>query len=223
MMWSIALKHPYSTLFWRSFKRSWPRRFIPRRFDPELRARLIPSWLHPRLRDRAMTGNEKEVLRLRGYGDRQEFAPRALTYPCLHRPLVDFLHVVPFGQKLRCGESRRLQRRGLRDVLPREILLRRGKGISAESMSGSLRAAGVDWMALLANSRVVAGNYVDGTRVKRLFTEAKMGVTNKEGIPLVVFGLESWLRTHEPQGEPRSGEEAFASSRREATLGSTLQ
>ena len=39
---------------------------------------------------------------------RREFSPLEITYPYLHRPLVEFLHAIPFQQLVRPGENRSL-------------------------------------------------------------------------------------------------------------------
>jgi asparagine synthetase B (glutamine-hydrolysing) len=214
LRWSHAVKEPYIHLLVQSFREGllggrWgvigTQRWAP------------PAWMHPRLTRHSKAARLRYVRQLRPYrmpskrdhaagyynatgiiarGARQEFDAWLVTYPCLHRPLVEFMHAVPFGQKLRCGESRSLQRRALRSVLPLSVLERRGKVSFDEPVIRSLREDSVEWQALLTGSHAEALGYIDAEEASRPLSRLRAGLSGASARPAhSVFVLETWLRS----------------------------
>jgi asparagine synthetase B (glutamine-hydrolysing) len=126
-----------------------------------------------------------------------------VTFPALHRPLVEFLHAIPFDQKLRLGQSRSLQRRALRDLLPPAILARRGKTPFDEAYMRDFRENGAAWESLLTPSLAGARGYVDAAAAKERLRTIRSGLPARGGAPLVACVLEAWLRAH--AGSARRG------------------
>jgi asparagine synthase (glutamine-hydrolysing) len=218
-VWSRAMKESYVGLLWRSLDAAiaagrWS-------FKPLHRGASGHSWLHPRLRAYAARPHralfiDRHVLpsqldHIEGYrgalnaiqdGSRQEYDARYVTYPCLHRPLVEFLYGVPFSQKLRCGESRSLQRRALRNTLPAAVLRRRGKAQTTEGFLRGLLESGDFCEALLTRSLGEARGYVDAARVRQVIRRCSNGLLGHEVMPIGALALESWLRTHDGTMRP---------------------
>ncbi len=212
-VWSAALKEPYVKLLWRTCAVG-----IGRRAPQNMSG--LPHWLHPHFSRRAASVRTRlrqaHARRLRGYGlpsrrdhaagyyaavrgiasgVRQEFDARLITYPCLHRPLVEFMHAVPFSQKLRCGESRSLQRRALRDLLPPRVLKRRGKGMAAENLIRRVQESRSLWEQVLTGSLADRRGYIDARATAAEFRRLSTGLLGPD-IPLPAVALECWLRTH---------------------------
>jgi asparagine synthase (glutamine-hydrolysing) len=215
-MWSAALREPYVRLLWQSFDVGLLRHWLPVRLNVTTRFPMA-AWLNPKVRAQARSIRQRYERELRQYrrphhrdhaagyydivrhiasGERQEFDPRQVTYPCLHRPLVEFMHAVPFSQKLRCGESRSLQRRALRGVLPAEILTRRGKAAFDEAYMRGLRDDGSVWESLLTNSVCEAREYFDANHARFVLHRIKAGLRDGLAPPLSELALEFWLRAH---------------------------
>jgi len=75
-------------------------------------------------------------------GTRREMSRVDVSYPFLHRPLVEFMQAIPHTQRLRVGETRSLMRRSLRGLLPAKTLKRRSKGNPQEVIT---RAIAREW------------------------------------------------------------------------------
>jgi asparagine synthase (glutamine-hydrolysing) len=237
--WSAPLKQPYSTLLWKSFKLSWVRRML-RWGALNTRKAMFTTWLHNNVRERALAANRTHERRLRAYrmptqrdhvssflsvmrliasGHFQEFDARYITFPCLHRPLVEFLHAVPFTQKLRYRESRSLQRRALREILPPEVVARRGKTLTIEPILRSLRNEAAAWQALLTDSEVEARGYIDIAEARASLSRAIAGVGHENTLLNRALALEIWLRTLSRRplpsayGTARSGGDALLERR----------
>jgi asparagine synthase (glutamine-hydrolysing) len=123
-----------------------------------------------------------------------------MSYPFLHRPLVEFLLAIPFEQKLRPGETRSLMRRALRDVLPQKILQRRSKGVTGETLC---RGIAKEWRTLklmLDNAHVVDKGYVNQKALIAAFDLARHGRELNIVALLETISLELWLRSLECHG-----------------------
>jgi asparagine synthase (glutamine-hydrolysing) len=211
--WSFAIREPYIHLLWKTVTTTWLNRTQPLgapRWRP-------PTWMAPRLAERARAIRDARDRRWREYrlpsdrdharsydgaissiagGYRQEFDARHVTYPCLHRPLVAFLYAVPFSQKLRRGESRSLQRRALRGILPTAIHLRRGKGNPQDAFLRGLRENDAFLRGLLTDSVAAQLGYVDMAAIAAMLRRTKEESPRDDFVPLAPFVLETWLRTH---------------------------
>ncbi len=213
-MWSVAIREPYLKLLWRSFDHG----FFDARHCAE-RAGLAP-WLHAQFRARARqildALRERRARRLHALslpsrrdhaagfygavkliasGGKQEFDPRHITYPCLHRPLVEYMHAVPFSQKLRCGERQSLQRGPFGDFLPAFVRPRRGKGRAPESYIRRLREGRAVWESLLTGSRAAECGYIDPAATRMEIGRYCGGLATGP-LPLPALAIERWLRVH---------------------------
>ncbi len=213
LVWCAALRQSYATLAWRSWRFSRHQRALSL-ITNSGRHQLVPSWIHPRLLDRVRHLGERHEMRLRPYsmpsvrdsaagyyaalgtiadGSRQEFDVRHVTYPCLHRPLVEFLHAVPFAAKLRPHENRALQKRALGWALPARIATRRGKADAREGLMRALRDDGRDWEAFFTNSEAAERQFIDPARVNAVLRRFRGGIGSPEGLTKAI-ALETWLR-----------------------------
>ena len=128
-----------------------------------------------------------------------------LTYPFLHRPLVEYLMAIPHVQKLRPDETRSLMRRALRDLLPTEILSRKNKGAIDETI---FRAFVREWpkiKSIFADARVSARGYVNPSALESLLNQVRHGGQVLGGELLRIVSLEVWLRSVEHQYSLPSG------------------
>ncbi|HEX3185687.1 MAG TPA: asparagine synthase-related protein [Pyrinomonadaceae bacterium] len=118
-------------------------------------------------------------------------------FPFLHRPLVEFLLAIPIEQKLRPGESRSLQRRALKHVLPTAILTRRGKRWSNEALCRTLANnwREVEW--LFREPRVCEYGFVDARAFAETAKRIQHGLQSVNGELVGVLSVELWLRALE--------------------------
>jgi asparagine synthase (glutamine-hydrolysing) len=231
--WSHALKRPYLELLWKNavlptmpvriqalFQRGGPCS-LPEWIDQNFARRMN---LHERMlggmdifgfqtpSGRDQSAGFLSVVRLISAGYRRERTDIEISYPYLHRPLVEFLQAIPHEQRIRPGETRSLMRRALRNVLPDEIARRKSKGRPTEAI---LRAVIREWprlQLLFENARVSDYGYVNSEKLLLSLSLARTG--NKNAITLVnrVIALEFWLRSLEGR---RSGAKKGATVTRE--------
>lgn len=231
--WSHALKRPYVELLWKNavlatmpvkiqalFQRGGPCS-LPEWIDQNFARRMnlyermlggmdIFGFQTPSGRDQS--AGFLSVVRLISAGYRRERTDIEISYPYLHRPLVEFLQAIPHEQRIRPGETRSLMRRALRNVLPDEIARRKSKGRPTEAI---LRAVIREWprlQLLFENARVSDYGYVNSQKLLLSLSLARTG--NKNAITLVnrVIALEFWLRSLEGR---RSGAKKGATVTRE--------
>lgn len=218
--WSQALRKPYIELLWKTAVLA----MIPARLHALCQrepARSLPTWIDQNfakrmnLRERMLgtvdifdfqtpSGRDQSagflsVVRLISAGYRRERTDIEISYPYLHRPLVEFLQAIPHEQRIRPGETRSLMRRALRNVLPDQIARRKNKGRPTEAI---LRAVIREWPRLqlvFENAHVSAYGYVNSQKLLLSLSLARSG--NKEAITLVdrAIALEFWLRSLESQ------------------------
>lgn len=120
-----------------------------------------------------------------------------VTYPCLHRPLVQFLLSIPFEQLYRPGETRSLMRRALRQLLPREILRRRSKRSPDSALYRALNREWPQIKLLLTEPLSAELGYISKDRLNEAAEVCRHGAFPIT-ILLRVVCLEAWLRI---QGE----------------------
>ncbi|HEU4433393.1 MAG TPA: asparagine synthase-related protein [Pyrinomonadaceae bacterium] len=118
-------------------------------------------------------------------------------FPFLHRPLVEFLLGIPIEQKLRPGESRSLQRRALKHLLPAAILTRQGKRWSNEALCRTLANnwREVEW--LFREPRVCEYGFVDARAFGETAKRIQHGLQSVNGELVGVLSVELWLRALE--------------------------
>jgi asparagine synthase (glutamine-hydrolysing) len=119
-----------------------------------------------------------------------------IRLPFLHRPLVEFMQAIPREQRVRVGETRSLQRRALRELLPPQILNRTGKGRPAEAVMRALAREYRRIRPLLVDSYVARYGYVD----QRVLTAAveRIPYGDKRNAEILrLIPLEYWLRSLE--------------------------
>lgn len=167
--------------------------------------RGVPPWLRLRARaaDAAAPGRDvgsqyfSELMRpVSLLGINRHRLARSFEFRCplLHRPLVEFLHAIPWERKLHPQQDRFLQRRALKGILP-EVVRRRGdKRGPEQAYADGLR--GSPWLPLLTDRpQIVERGWVDGALWSQAVDQARFGRTHSLGHFLAAATLEIWLRT----------------------------
>jgi asparagine synthase (glutamine-hydrolysing) len=119
-----------------------------------------------------------------------------IRFPFLSRPLVQFMQAIPRDQRARPGETRSLQRRALRDLLPPKIANRKGKGNPSEAISRALCREYTFLHSLLSNSYVARYGYVNQQLLIAALERSRYGDKCAAEI-LRILPLEFWLRSLE--------------------------
>ena len=153
-------------------------------------ARRLPSWRA----QKRMIADTLHQFSLGYYLDRGSID---VTYPFMHRPLVEFCLGMPLGQKLRPGETRSVLRRALRDVLPPAVAKRKSKSGPDEAI---VRALAREWPVLhemFSSSRAAAHGIIDQETFLVALKRARHGVNINTPALLRIISIECWLRTLE--------------------------
>lgn len=218
LLWSQVLKKPYVELLWERAVLAT----LPRRLQTICRrglARKVAPWLdhkfvaRMKLRERMLgpkdifdcrlpSSRDQSIgflsaVRSIAAGYRREISHVEVSYPYLHRPLVEFLQAIPFEQRVRPGETRSLMRRALRHVLPEKIARRRGKGDPTEVI---FRAMAREWpliRLLFVNARVCSHGYVESKALQRALGRDRQGCGTHSLALIKTITLEYWLRALE--------------------------
>jgi len=216
--WSQALKRSYLELLWQSAIRPT----LPRKTRAVLSrgpANRMANWFNPtfvkrmKLHERRLAPVDIFGFRLPSGADqvagflsimqsvslcfRYEFSSIENTYPYLHRPLVEFLHAIPFEQLVRPGQNRSLMRRAMTGILPEKIAQRKTKGRPKEAI---LRALSREWSRLrpmFEDARVCAHGYMEKEPLLAALDRTKYGVETSSSSLLRTITLEIWLRALE--------------------------
>jgi len=122
-----------------------------------------------------------------------------LRLPILHRPLVEFMQAIPRDQRIRPGEKRSLQRRALKDLLPLEVLNRKGKGNPSEAVFRGLTREYARLHSLLSDSYVARYGYVNQQALMSALERSRYG-DKRIGEIFRIISLEFWLRSLEQYG-----------------------
>jgi asparagine synthase (glutamine-hydrolysing) len=216
--WSQALRRPYLELFWQSA--AIP--MLPRKLQVIFKrgpANNIPPWFsrafvkRMNLRERALgtadvfgfrlpSGRDQaagfiSMTRSVSLGYRGELSNIEITYPYLHRPLVEFLQAIPFEQLLRPGENRSLMRRAMRGILPEKIAQRKTKGNPREVIYRALAREWPRLRALLEDGRASALGYTETEPLLAALDRARYGCEPFSAALLPTISLELWLRALE--------------------------
>jgi len=120
-----------------------------------------------------------------------------VTYPFMHRPLVEFCLGIPLEQKLRPGETRSVLRRALGDVLPPAIAQRKNKQGPDEAI---VRALAREWPVLqemFSSSRAASLGVIEQETFLTALTRARHGVNINLPALLRIISIECWLRSLE--------------------------
>lgn len=223
-VWAKLLREPYGRLLWhKAVLPALPLR-LRASFKPEHRV-YVPAWLNPdfvsRTGFRERNVGTKDVFGFRyptgrdqstGFlsvvnristGYYGEIAEHDVSYPFLHRPLVEFLCAIPFEQLLRPGESRSLMRRALFGILPEGTLKRRGKGDPSEVVGVWFERQWPKWRDLFESPRVVSYGFADGERLKQGLERARHGAVADGFLLTSILTLEVWLRLLEKRKRSR--------------------
>lgn len=222
--WSRALNKPYLKLFWEDavepllstklqlrLKRDLIRRFSDL-YDPRFvrRTNIKERMLSPRdpfgfrlPSSRKQSVNFLTAVRSISAGYARVLQNIELRFPILHRPLVEFMQAVPRDQRIRPGEKRSLQRRALKNVLPPEVLNRRGKGNPSEAVFRALTREYARLHSLLSDSYVARYGFVNQQALLKVLERTRSG-DKRVGEIFRIIALEFWLRSleeHRPAAE----------------------
>ena len=133
-----------------------------------------------------------------------------LRFPILHRPLVEFMQAIPRDQRIRPGEKRSLQRRALKDVLPPEVLNRKGKGNPSEAIFRSFTREYARLYPMLSDSYVARYGYVNQQALTQALERCRYGDKRISEI-FRIISLEFWLRSLDQYGPAESNVAAMGS------------
>jgi asparagine synthase (glutamine-hydrolysing) len=134
-----------------------------------------------------------------------------VTYPYLHRPLVEFTLAIPVNQKQRPGETRSVQRRAMQGLLPERIRLRTTKRGPDEALTRALIRQWSRVEELLTDARVCQRGYADAPGFKQALRRVRHGQSDQLQPLGRLLALELWLRTQERFGQ-RSRLRSFSPS-----------
>jgi asparagine synthase (glutamine-hydrolysing) len=117
-------------------------------------------------------------------------------YPYLDRDLVDFLFRIPPQQITRPGRRRSLMRRGLKCILPTEVLERRRKAYISRGPIVALQNSRSPIESLLGNPVLGEMGWID-SKALRLFAEAVLSGHDitRWSLLLRALTVEIWLRS----------------------------
>lgn len=218
--WSRDRNKPYLKLLWEEAITPLLSRNIQVRLKRDLTRRL-PDWYDPGFVERT---NLKELLlgptdtfgfhlpsqrnqatnflgavRSVATGYARVLQNVELRLPILQRPLVEFMQAIPTEQRRRIGETRSLQRRALKDVLPPEILRRKGKGNPSEAVFRGLTREYTRLHSLLSDAYVARYGYVNQQGLMRALERSRYGDKRTSDL-FRIISLEFWLRSLERYG-----------------------
>ena len=217
-VWSQSLNKPYPLLLWkysilpclsermqfmlssnRVVKKSrWVNAEFAKRLDLYERMRGASDIFGCRLPSARMQSRGfVAVVQSIAAGCRREIGDIEVSYPFLHRPLVEFLQAIPFEQRVRPGETRTLMRRSLRGLLPDKILRRQSKGNPTEAFFRAVIRE-FSWLSeMFEEPRVCSYGYIDGPKFKAELNKARMGCEVNTSLLSRMIPLEIWLRSVE--------------------------
>lgn len=212
--WSRARKQSYLGLLWKdAVVRQFPQRFQTMTGG---RATQLPSWydrdfsrrmkLHERMlaKDRLRSFHTHSSRdQARGFLSvvksisscwRTEQFGIEVTFPYVHRPLVEFLQAIPLDQLMRPGENRVVMRRMLAGILPDEIAARRTKGNPREAIFRAIARESGRLRSVFDNSRLCARGYIDKEPLFAALDRARHGYEKNSAFLVQTISLEFWLR-----------------------------
>ena len=116
------------------------------------------------------------------------------TYPYLDRELIQFLLSIPIDQIYAPGQRRKLMRRALEGLVPREILWRTNKGYSAYSALSRVREYRTDIETRHYSSPFFSVGFADRQVFATELAKAAHGIDRRAILLLASQSLELWLR-----------------------------
>lgn len=220
--WSEALNRPYLALAWQSLvypvlplnlqvkckpgHRSVPAPWIDSNFAR--RMNLLERRRAPRDEFGFRLPSQKDQASgflsvMRGIAVSHDYGLEKIcvSYPFLHRPLVEFMQAIPFSQKVRPGETRSLLRRSLRHVLPPETCARKGKKSPTEAIIRALNREGPRLRELLTKPLVCAYGFASAAPLLGALDRARLGNDFAAIDVINMVCLELWLQAlekHQP-------------------------
>ncbi len=217
--WSTYLRKPYVELLWRNtLLPVMPRSFqlkriagsnLPLILNKEFAKRMhlkermyLPTepfgCSSPSARDQAL--GFWTAVRGIATGHRREISRVDVSYPFLHRPLVEFMQAIPHTQRVQIGETRSLMRRSLKNVLPEKIRKRKSKGNPSEIVSRALAREWPRLRELFKDARVCAYGFIDHSALGSMTESVRHGCGMQTAMLLKALSLEVWLRALEQRG-----------------------
>jgi asparagine synthase (glutamine-hydrolysing) len=208
--WSLRTRHPLLQLFAQTLALLLPGAVRSRlgaacRLEPWLNSKFAKkhrlalrelnaadgSWLWlPSVRDTCQT--------IRDLGRQMSQTGPSLQekrYPYLDQTLVEFLASVPPTQILRLGERRSLLRRALANMLPAEVLARRGKASAGRCFIVTLQSHWSRLEPVLCSPLVSRLGYVEQAAFRRALLDLKNGQLTPYFLRLIkAVYCELWLR-----------------------------
>ena len=116
-----------------------------------------------------------------------------MRYPFLHRPLVEFVLRLPVGLRVRPGAKKWILRESLRDVLPRAVRTRPGKGGIDGRILWSLHHERRLLRRMILDSHLAELGLVDRKALAAEFDAAAAGQTANAVRLFFTLSLETWL------------------------------
>ncbi|HKX26961.1 MAG TPA: asparagine synthase-related protein [Blastocatellia bacterium] len=223
-VWGASQRRSYPKVLWRnvvapmlpSIRRGWAGwmvpaleipRLMPRSFIEKNRPavdRLLTDpfgFRRPSGRDQAV-GYWSAVLNIAA-GHRRQVSDFHVSYPYLHRPLVEFLQAVPIEQKVRPGQTRSLHRRALARIMPDRVVKRRGKGDPGEALCRAVEREWPRLRSLFDDARVYQYGYIDRDEMEAALERSRHGIDDLLIHIVKIVPLEIWLRSLDgPRGRP---------------------
>jgi asparagine synthase (glutamine-hydrolysing) len=120
-----------------------------------------------------------------------------VTYPYLHRPLVEFSLAVPMARQVNPGETRALMRRALRGVLPEKVRTRRRKKGPSEAMCNAVAREWPRLQTLLRDARICQHGYFEPAPLLGIMDATRHGRAQHTFLLGRALALEFWLRARE--------------------------
>jgi len=120
--------------------------------------------------------------------------PAEIRYPFLDQDLVEFLMSIPASQLLRPGERRSLMRRALVNILPTEVVQRRGKAVGSRFPILSLANHKETLEQIFSSPLCSQLHYINRDRFLECIRAAANGKDIKIWPTLRTVAMELWLR-----------------------------
>lgn len=133
-----------------------------------------------------------------------ELTGLAMTFPYIHRPLVEFVVSIPSRVLCAPGRPRSLMHHAVDVLLPEKIAGRFSKGYAAPFLSRQNRAAAGMYLARLPDLATVAGGYVDPASLRDRLRRLEQGASKSLGSTSQILRFERWLEMCQRQPHERS-------------------
>jgi len=221
--WSQSLRVPIYSILWRALRTNYSSWAAPsvattsgryQHIDslaPEFRKRVNPSDCNRQSELRWQAASPSRRGRFRALNDmlsgRLLQAPEWLqhvsyTHPFAHRPLVEFMLIIPPAVVCRPGEPRRLMRRAFAELLPPAILKRRSKGTYERVYRQALVPMAAELLKRPEEIRMIDLGYVDCRSVMERLKRLMEGLDCNSSQLRQLILFEFWLRNSKRPGTP---------------------